>query len=302
MIISENIGIHRIISGTWKHFAVTVLLCTATYMIHKFLIPENFSVPVLMPTVLGTALAFFIGFNNNQAYDRWWEARKIWGTLVNDSRTWARQMLYFPDQASDKEEIQQIIKTAVYRHISLLYALKQSLRKSDDDTYQKYISEEDRAFVASQSDKAVALLTLQTADLNRLYAANRIDGFKFLELNKMLISFCDQTGKAERIANTVFPTTYNFYTRIFIWLFIFFITLVSAQGIEAWSILSGTLIGYVFLTIDKIGRSLLNPFDAIATGIPLDQITRTAEINMLETLKESDIPAPAESVNGEYIM
>jgi putative membrane protein len=164
------------------------------------------------------------------------------------------------------------------------------------------LNEKDKAYLATQSNKANALLNLQTEDLNDLYRTEIVDGFRFAELNKMLINFCDEMGKSERIANTVFPTTYNYYTKIFIWIFIVFVTMVTAQSIGAWSILAGTMIGYVFLTTHKIGLSLLNPFEEIASGIPLNQITRTIEINMLEALKEEHIPAPVKSVNGEYIM
>lgn len=302
MIISKKVGLHRIISGTSKHFLINLGLCLATYLLFRLLDVPELEVPTLVPSILGTALAFFIGFNNNQAYARWWEARKIWGTLVNNSRTWARQILYFPDQELNPEEVRSKIRVAIYRHISFLYALKENLRKSGDKEYRKYLSDEDIVFIESESNKANAILTLQTKDLNHLYASNRIDGFRFIQLNKMLISFCDEMGKSERIANTVFPTTYNFYTRIFIWIFIVFVTVVTAETIGAWSILIGTLIGYIFLTTHKIGQSLLDPFEDITTGIPLNQITRTIEINLLETLKEREIPEPIKSVNGEYIM
>jgi putative membrane protein len=302
MILSEKVSIYRIISGTWKHFLLNVSACIVAYLLFKFFSIPDFEIPVLIPTILGTALAFFIGFNNNQAYDRWWEARKIWGALVNNSRTWARLIVHFPDYNIDTEEVQLKAKTFVYRHISFLYALKQVLRNSNDEEYKTYISDEDMAYIESESNKANALLTLQTRDLNDLYASNAIDGFKFLELNKTLDNFCSEMGKSERISNTVFPTTYNYYTRIFIWVFIVFVTLVTAQSIGIWSILAGTLLGFVFLTTHNIGRSLLNPFEEISTGIPLNQITRTIEINMLQTLKVKEIPKPVESIKGEYIM
>ncbi len=306
MILSDKISIYKIISGNWKQVLLNIFTCVIAYLLFWFFNFNfnltGFEIPALIPTVLGTALAFFIGFNNNQAYDRWWEARKIWGALVNDSRTWTRQVLHFPDYSIENEAVQLKVKTFVYRHISFLYALKQGLRKDKNEEYKKYISAEDIASVESESNKANALLTLQTRDLDELYASKAIDGFKFLELNKMLVNFCDEMGKSERIANTVFPTTYNYYTRIFVWVFIVFVTLVTAQSIGPWSILAGTLLGFVFLTTHHIGRSLLNPFEKIASGIPLNQITRTIEINMLQTLKEKEIPKPIESVKGQYIM
>lgn len=302
MLLSEKVSIYRIVSGNWKNVLLNVLTCIIAYLGFRFFNIADFEIPMLLPTILGTALAFFIGFNNNQAYDRWWEARKIWGALVNDSRTWARQILHFPDYSNGSEEVQAKVKTAIYRHISFLYALKQALRKDENEEYKKYVSAEDIAEIESESNKANALLNLQTRDLSELYSSKVIDGFQFIELNKMLVHFCDEMGKSERIANTVFPTTYNYYTRIFVWMFIVFVTLVTAQSIGVWSILAGTLLGFVFLTTHHLGRSLLNPFEPIATGISLNQITRTIEINMLQTLKEKEIPSPEKIVRGEYVM
>ena len=302
MLISEKVSIQRIVTGTWKHFLFNLATCIITYLGFRHFFSGIFEFPTLIPSVLGTALAFFIGFNNNQAYDRWWEARKIWGGLINNSRTWARQIVYFPNQGSEAAATNFKIKTAVYRNIAFVYALKQSLRKSKVEEYKQYLSPEDIALVSSEANKANALLNLQTRDLNELYILNTIDGFQFSELNKILISLCDDMGKSERIANTVFPTTYNYYTRRFSWIFIVLMTLVTAQSLGPWSILAGTLIGYVFLTTHKIGQLLLNPFEEISTGIPLNHISRTIEINLLQTLQEKEIPKPVESTNGEYLL
>ena len=147
-----------------------------------------------------------------------------------------------------------------------------------------------------------AILNIQSSELEALYRDNWIDGFKFIELNKMLIRFSDEMGKSERIKGTVFPPTYNFYTCVFIWILMVSTTFVVADMVGAWSILYGTLIGYIFIVIHHIGQALLNPFENVPSGISLDQITRTIEINLLETLGESNIPEPMQSVNNEYIM
>ena len=109
-------------------------------------------------------------------------------------------------------------------------------------------------------------------------------------------------GKSERIKNTIFPPTYNFYTRVFVWILMISTTFVIANLVGAWSILYGTLIGYIFLTTHSIGLTLLNPFEPVPSGISLDQITRTIEINLLESLNESEIPEPIKIINNEYIM
>ena len=279
-------------------------ICVAAYFANEYLVKDYFAFPAVIPSILGTALAFFVGFNNNQSYDRWWEARKIWGALVNDSRTWARQIMHYTS-ASDylsAEELSGLRSTAIRRHIAFLHALKKNLRKSATREHGEFLSPEELADVEKVSNVPNAILSYQTAFVEDLYKREAIDGFRFTEMNRMVVNFCDEMGKSERIANTVFPTTYNYYTRAFIWIFIVSTTMVTDNAIGYWSILFGTLVGYVFLTTHSIGQALIDPFEPLPTGVPLDQITRTIEINLLEMLGETDIPEPMQSVDGEYIL
>ncbi|MGI9546214.1 MAG: bestrophin family protein, partial [Flavobacteriaceae bacterium] len=233
-----------------------------------------------------------------------WEARKIWGSLVNDSRTWARQILYLlsSENIEDHKEIEEAKTRAIHRHIAFLYALKSNLRGDDKKHYRKYISSEECIEVETHSNKHNAILNLQSKELKNFVTRDWINGFEFLELNKMLICFSDEMGMSERIKNTVFPTTYTFFTKLAIWLFVICTVAVFDETVGPWCVLFGIIIGYVFLVIHFIGLALVNPFDLIPTGISLDQITRTIEINLLETLKEPNIPPPVESFNNLYVM
>ncbi|MCF8715933.1 hypothetical protein JM658_13940 [Joostella atrarenae] len=306
MLVSKKVNIYSILSGTWRHFLIEIIACLAAYTLYRYVeslhVFDSVVISSKIPTILGTALAFFIGFNNNQAYDRWWEARKIWGALVNDSRSFGRQVFFYMKGDVTTESIKKDKVRMIYRHIAFVYALKESLRGTISREYRNYLCEEEWKAVEKESNIPNAILNLQSQDLEMHYDKGNIDGFKFLELNKMIVGFCDEMGMSERIKNTVFPTTYNFYTRVFIWIFIVSITWSAVDGMGAWSILVGILVGYVFLTTHKIGMALLNPFEAIPSGISLNQITRAIEINLLEMLGESKIPPPEEVVNGEYIM
>ena len=303
MIITHNIPLYRILRGTWKNGFFSILTCYTAFFVNDLLLSNYFDFPVFVPTILGTALAFFIGFNNNQAYDRWWEARKIWGSIVNNSRTWARQLLQYtqPTQQLPTPELEKLRTKLIKRHLAFLYTLKSNLRNSDDLDYLKYLTQEEMESIAKHSNRHNAILSLQAKDLETLYQQNSIDGFKFLEFNKMITDFCDDMGKSERIKNTVYPTTYNYYAKSFIWIFIYSVTMTISNSIGIWAVIFGALVGYVFFTIQAIGELLLNPFEPLATGIPLDQITRTIEINLLEMLDENDIPEPIKPVKGEYI-
>ncbi|UCS95026.1 hypothetical protein KZP23_08460 [Echinicola marina] len=304
MIITQNIRLGRIVRGTWKNTLMVAFTCSMAYLFYWYFIQYHFEMPGIVPTILGTALAFFIGFNNNQAYDRWWEARKIWGALVNSSRTWARNIIHLPtaNESFHGENLQLMKEYTVKRHIAFLYALKEKLRGSHQEEYRKYLIQSDLDIIKNESNKHNAILSLQTMELKSWKRDGLIDGFEFLELNAAITSFCDEMGKSERIKSTIFPTTYNYYTKMFIWLFNIAFTLSVAPTVGWRAIVFGTIIGYVFHTIHFIGKAIVDPFEPVPMGIPLDQITRTIEINLLELIHEEHIPAPVSPINDEYVM
>ena len=303
MIVTHNITLSSVISGTWKYSIYIFLTCVAAYYLNQYFISSLFDFPPLIPSIIGTALAFFIGFNNNQAYGRWWEARIIWGAIVNDSRTWARQVMQFiPDDARNEDKTAALKTQFIHRHIAFLYALKHRLRGTQEDEFRKYLNVKDTAFVTRHTNMYNAILNLQAADLNQLLDNKLIDGFKFYALNDNLTKFCDHMGKSERIKTTVFPTTYNFYTKVFIGFLIISVTMVLDDLLGIISILFGFLVGYIFMTIQHMGQALLDPFEEIPTGISLNQITRTIEIDLLETLGETNIPSPIKSGEKSYVL
>ncbi len=299
MLLVNNIRLSRIIINTWYVDIIMIASCMGAYFIREYLIAYHFSIPTIIPTVLGTAIAFFIGFNNNQAYDRWWEARKVWGGLVNDSRSFARSLLSYVPQ-SDENNV--LVQKMVRRHIAFLYALKAKLRGTVDLIYVKYLDEEERTQVEKQANIHNAILHKQSDDLEQLYSSGKIDGFKFMQINELLVKFSDQMGMSERIKNTVFPTTYSYLTKVFIWLFVVTFTLVISQEMGVWSIFMGWMIGFVFVSTQINGMNLVDPFENNVAGIPLNQITRTIEINLLEMMGEEDTPPPILPINDEYVL
>lgn len=295
MLIVQNIRLSRVLLDTWKVDVIMIISCTIAYFIREYLIAYHFQISAIIPTVLGTAIAFFIGFNNNQAYDRWWEARKIWGAIVNDSRSLARNLInYVDDEAAAKRMIA--------RHIAFVYALKAALRDTVDEIYTKYLTEHDKNEVESHTNVHNAILNIQAMELQKLYKENKIDGFKFMEINEMLVKLTDSMGACERIKNTIFPTTYSYLTKVFIWLFVVTFTLVISQDMGVFAIFMGWLIGFVFVSTQINGMRLVNPFYINASSLPLNSISRTIEINLLQMMNETDIPEPVKPINDEYIL
>lgn len=300
MLVKKNLSLYQVINYTWKVDISMVLFCSIIYLVDQYVMTK-FVLPIAYPSLMGTAIAFFIGFNNNQAYGRWWEARIIWGGLVNDSRSWARNLV-----AYNKD--QTLAKKMIRRHIAFVYALSSSLRKDDANTsYAAYLTQDDLNLLNPNYHRANEILQLQAHDLNKLRQTCAIDDFVFASLNNLLQNFCDGLGKSERINNTIYPITYVYFTQLFIWLFIALITMSTSSLIGISSIILGWLMGFVFNAIhfNAIhfnGMSLMNPFSHNPAGIPINSITRTIEINLLQTLKSSTIPEPLGIINNEYIM
>lgn len=302
MLLKHRLSLSQIFSYTWKVDLMLLACCTLVYFLDKYWLASHVSIPVAVSAVLGTAIAFFVGFNNNQAYDRWWEARKIWGALVNDSRSWGRGLLYYAAAPGDPTT-QAIVRHLIYRHLAFISALKANLRKRPDEYYTRYLTQEEIADVQKQSNIPNALLNMQSRDLQQLRDTGVIDGFKFIELNQLLIRHCDSMGQSERIKNTVFPPSYLYFTQVFIWFYVIMNTLMMTESIGVWAIPFGWMFGFVFHITHLNGTTLMNPFELQPLAIPLDNISRTIEINLIELLGDEPVPAPVQPrLDGLYIM
>ncbi|MFN3200847.1 MAG: bestrophin family protein [Bradymonadia bacterium] len=196
-------------------------------------------IPWLPISMVGVAVAFYLGFKNNASYDRTWEARKIWGAIVNASRSWAFSSRDFvtgrwmEGRTADPREVLKIRHELVRRHIAWMDALRHQLRKLKSwehqgrsyDRYREFIrpaeydedlkevlaghlGDEEAAEVMAQINPAAHLLSNQSRRLAELFDQGYIDDFRHMELQKLLIELMTQQGKAERIKNFPFPRQY----------------------------------------------------------------------------------------------
>lgn len=297
MLLHDNWSIRDVLKLTWKTNLLILLVTGLTTLLYLRWLHAYFTVPPFVITVLGTAIAFFIGFVNNGAYGRWWEARQIWGALLNDSRSWSRTVLAYPDHP-DRGLQQRMIR----RHLAFLNALAGSLRQTGDTHYETYLTLADSDRVRSFASVPTAILRLQAEDVYQMQKSGQIDGFRLQRLDQLLGQFTTSMGQAERIKNTVFPTTYVYSTRLFIWIFIVLCTVVIADTLNYWSVVLTWLIGFVYLTTYLSGQTLLNPFDNEPSDTPISSIVRTAEINLLQDLGETTIPKPLAAIDDDYLM
>ena len=282
-----------------------LVIITVWVSVYYFLGLDWLKVPWTPLALIGTAVAFVIGFQNNSSYGRIWEARKIWGGIVNASRTFGMflQDMLTDDQAKtpiSNEKIRAEIKALTYRHIAWMNALRHAMRASKpwettvkhktnqewdirppeldttlEDDLKPYISEDDLQNVMKKDNKQTALLYLQSHHLRKLKDEGIIWEFSFLELENILKEFFTLQGKSERIKNFPYPRHFATLNHFFMWTFLLLLPLALVpQFAEIGKSISETtpVIGGLFVWV-------CIPFYVIVAWVfhTMERIGRTGE-------------------------
>lgn len=270
----------------------TELLLITVYAIVIAVLYENYhvtriSIPIAVPTILGTVISLLLGFRSNQAYDRWWEARHIWGAIVNDSRTLARQAISFTGNLYEDENIIGFRHRLVNRQIAWCFALAQSLRKKNAiKVIEKRISKKDLDYVEGFENIPAALLDLHARDIKLALDKGWINSYQHVEIDKTLSRLCDAMGKCERIKNTVFPVTYSLYIHFSLLLFIALLPFGVIQYFGMLEVPVVVAISASFLLIEKMAIHLQDPFESKPTDTPMTTISAGIEKNLKQMLAE----------------
>ncbi len=278
-------------------------------------------------SAMAVAVAFYLGFKNNASYERLWEARKIWGAIVNASRSWAfssRDLVRPGEQPVDTEDLQQIRRRLVLRHVAWMDAFRHQLRKIKSWEHQgpdydmlrrtsnvaEYredlrsvlldnLPEEEVDHVLAQINPAAHLLSQQSRDLADLRARGLIDGFGHTVLQELLVELMAQQGKAERIKNFPFPRQYATVNQIFAVLFAVLVPcgiLPAFDALGDWMVWMtvpfSMLVSWVYLTTDKIGDWSENPFEGLPNDVPITAMARGIERDIRQMDGQTDLPAP----------
>ncbi|MCW3079746.1 MAG: hypothetical protein JWR87_1176 [Segetibacter sp.] len=257
------------------------------------LLPE---MPLGVPALLGTAISILLSFKMNQSYDRWWEARKVWGAIVNDSRSFVIQLQSFLPSGNEA------IRRMSYRQIAWCYSLSQSLRGLDATVgLDTLISETERSEIAKHNNKPLAILQLNAREIQELRFGNKLEVFTHLQLDNTLVRLCDSMGKAERINSTIFPSTYRQFLHFIIYLFIVTLSIALRQVNMIFEIPLLMFIAAAFFLIEKSAYHLQDPFKNRPSDVSITAISRTIEINIRQLLGDNEVPEPVKP-EGFYIL
>lgn len=281
--------------------------------------------------ILGTALSFIVGFKNNASYGRIWEARQIYGGVINNSRSFAYTL-------RDVVENNETVKIIFYRHFAWLTALRFQLREPRswenmqqrsnvayqknnytvpewnsklEDELKKYLNEDEIMYILSKKNRATQLIALQSAAIATLQKDKIINDFQWTQLQNALTRLTDDQGKAERIKNFPYPRNFASIATYLMFIFLVFLPFgllkefshlgdgTFLEGYTIWlNIPIVAIVSWAFHVLDTIGESSVNPFEGSANDVPITQISRMIEIDMRDMLDEKDLPLAIQPQNN----
>lgn len=275
-----------------------VLIVIAFKVLHWWWIGSS-AIPLAL---YGSAIGIIVGFRNNSAYARWWEARTLWGAIVNDSRSLARQVCTAPrvtSEGGDAAELKAMQARLVHHQIAYVHALRQQLRGLDPgETIKSVLTPEELERVAGHSNAAIGIQREMGILLTQMRARGWINGLQWQAMDRNLDDLLNAQGGTERIKNTPLPKQYDYFPMLFVQIYCLMLPLGMVESLGWFTPLGSTLVGFMFLALDKIGRDLEDPFDNGIYDVPLTSITTTIEINLRQLLGETNIPAPIAPVHG----
>ncbi|MFC4653866.1 bestrophin family ion channel [Rheinheimera sp.] len=269
-------------------------LCTLVLIAGVVVLAKRFYpayVPDLTPvpfTLLGIALAIFLSFRNSVSYERFWEARKLWGAVLVETRALTRQLL----SASDASDTQQ--RQFVHSLIAFVYALRAQLRQQDAASLLQPLV---RPLLWPELSRArfkpalvVRDLSLQLAELRR---AKQLEPILFASMDQQLSQLAACLGGCERIASTPVPFAYAVILHRTVYLYSFLLPLGLVATLGVMTPLIVAFVAYTFLAIEALAEELQEPFGTEANDLALDAMTEVIESSLKEMLGEQVNPAPA---------
>lgn len=332
MLTRSRYGLLQTLSWSRKNLFLPLVWATLVTCAHELGGMEWLSLPWLPLSVIAIAVAFYLGFKNNASYDRMWEARKIWGAIVNASRSWAYGVRDLPGAHDDRApEVFEGRRTAlIHRHCGWLHALRFQLRRlerwehrgprleglrqklgvpewteSVRDVLLSCLPEPEVDAALERGNPAAHLLAAQSADLARLRREGGLDGFSHTHLQRILDGLVSEQGKAERIKKFPFPRQYATVNHFFAVLFCALLPFGLLEEFErlepvmVWATIPfSAVVSWVFLTADKIGEWSENPFEGLYNDVPISTMARAIERDVREIYGERELPPAYEPKDG----
>ncbi|QNF33927.1 hypothetical protein HUW51_14785 [Adhaeribacter swui] len=238
-------------------------------------------------TLIGIAMAIFLGFRNNASYDRFWEGRKLWGALLIDSRSLTRQALTLTQLPAQSGKVVAFTRLV----IAFAYALKHQLRRTDaTPDLQRLLPPDLAQTVQKVKFKPIRLLQEIGLWVQQLKTEGQIDTIAQAAFDHNLNQLSGIVGGCERIAGTPIPYTYSVLLHRTVYIYCFLLPFGLVDSIGWMTPIMTVFVGYTFIALDAIVTEIEEPFGLEPNDLPLNSICQTIETSLLEMI---DQEAPA---------
>ena len=301
MIVPRGRQLFKMLAYVGKPLVVLVLYDLAVVVAYKVLRWDWVAMPHIPLALFGSAIGIIVAFRNQSSYARWWDARTLWGAVINNSRSLARQVttVMMPLNEAEAGELKEVQRRLVYHQIAYAHALRQHLRGLEPwELLKPLLSEEELGELRDQKNVPLAIQQQMSALLRQCQVRGWVDIAHWRALDGNLDDLVDAQGGAERIKNTPMPKQYDYFPQLFVQMYCVMLPLALVMNMGWYTPLGSTLVGFIFLALDKIGRDLEYPFDNTIYDVPMTSLTTTIEINLRQLLGETVLPPPETPVQG----
>jgi putative membrane protein len=304
MVVQDYPYWPRILRQTWRGL-LTVFITSMVVVfldVHYRSLLARIAVPDSTVAILGAALTILLGFRTNSAYARWWEARTLWGALVNSSRSLARQAVSFTEHSEDGRLVpydRSFARVLVYRQIAFVHAMRCVLRRQNViPEIQPFLDPPTVAALQTHQNIPAALLQLMGMQVAAAADNQLLNELRLQRFDSTLTDLTNILGGCERIKNTPLPRQYDFYPELFIKIYCFVLPIVMVEEIQRFTPVVTLLVSFILLILNRIGKNLEDPFENRPYDVPLTTLSRTIEINLRQALGETELPTPTQPLNG----
>lgn len=285
MIVTATPRFTQIVREVWKPLLLLFVWDVFVTIVY-FLLP--FSAPQLPLTLFGSALALFLGFRSNSAYQRWWEGRTLWGTMINASRNLARSTCAFMSDPAAVETKRAVVR----RHIAYVNMLRCQLRRQKpDEAAIGYLADRENDPALARTNMANGIVDGNGQRINAAREAGWLDTIQQTSIESVLIDIANAQGGMERLKSTPLPLQYRFFPTLFTHMFCILMPIGLVETLGFATPLGSTMAGLMFLAVLAIGDDLVDPFADTVHDVPLTAMCRTIEIDMLQAIGD-EAPKP----------
>jgi putative membrane protein len=279
----------------------TTLIATVVTISHGDLFALKITLTTIPFSLIGLPIAIFLGFRNTAAYDRFWEGRKLWGEVLLRSRSLSRQcrsLIADPEPARAALGLTDVRVRMVLRAIAFAHALRHLLRdETDADAFQTLLAAPERDGIRQASNKPDYLMQRMGEDLSLCLQEGRLDPCLVASIDTTLSALSAAAASCERIKNTPIPFSYTLLLHRTAYLYCFLLPFGLVDSIGFMTPFVVAIVAYTFFGLDALGDEIEEPFGTDANDLPLNAICRTIEINLRESLGDTQIPEPLAPIN-----